>query len=302
MTAAVALLTGATGLIGRQAVGALRERGFHVLAASRAGRDVAGAEPVALDCLDAPAVEASLARLRPSHLVHLAWHDGPRDRWQSARNLDWLAASIGLLTAFARHGGTRAVLVGSCAEYDWTAAADGPLAEGAALRPATLYGAVKAATGLAAVAGAPALGLSLAWARPFFCYGPGEPEGRLVGDLVRGLAAGRPVDCTDGLQRRDYLATGDVAAALAALLASPVTGAVNIGSGRAIEVRSLIAAVAQAMGRPDLVRLGARVRPADDPPLIEADITRLTREVGFRPRHDLATGVRALVQSEGLAA
>ncbi|WP_284162993.1 NAD(P)-dependent oxidoreductase [Frigidibacter sp. SD6-1] len=300
MSAPVVLLTGATGLIGRQTVEPLRAAGFRVLAASRAGGDVAGAAGVALDCLDRASVRACLERHRPSHLLHLAWHDGAKDRWTSPHNLDWVGATLDLLRGFAASGGRRAVLVGSCAEYDWTRAARGPLAEDAPLRPATLYGAAKAATGIAAVAAAPVLGLSLAWARPFFCYGPGEPEGRLVGDLIAGLRARRVVDCTDGLQRRDFLMTGDLGRALAALAEGNVEGPVNVASGEAPEVREVIMAFAGAMGCSDLIRLGARSRPAGDPPLIRADVTRLGEEVGFRPAHDLASGVATTLRAEGL--
>lgn len=298
MTKPVVLVTGATGLIGRQLPAPLSALGFKVIATSRRG----GGDLVVMDCLDPVSVGTVMEKLRPSHLIHLAWHDGAKDRWSSSANLDWVGASLTLLSAFARSGGKRAVMVGSCAEYDWSEAASGPLREDAALRPATLYGAAKVATGTAALAGAGALGLSLAWARPFFCYGPGEPEGRLFGDLIKGIAAGRTVDCTDGLQRRDFLQTEDLARALAELLASPAEGAVNVASGKALAVRDVIMALARDLGHPERVNLGARTRPAGDPPLIEADVTRLTTEVGFRPMHDLASGVRATLRAEGVMA
>lgn len=298
MTKPAVLVTGATGLIGRQLPAPLSALGFKVIATSRRG----GGDLVAMDCLDPSSVGAVMERLRPSHLIHLAWHDGAKDRWSSSANLDWVGASLALLSAFARSGGRRAVMVGSCAEYDWSQAASGPLREDAALRPSTLYGAAKVATGTAALAGAGALGVSLAWARPFFCYGPGEPEGRLFGDLIKGIAAGRTVECTDGLQRRDFLQTEDLARALAELLASPVEGAVNVASGNAVPVRDVIMALARDLGHPERVNLGARARPAGDPPLIEADVTRLTTEVGFRPMHDLGSGVRATLRAEGVMA
>ncbi|MFN6952142.1 MAG: NAD-dependent epimerase/dehydratase family protein [Albidovulum sp.] len=289
MTAARVLLTGATGLIGRHCVGPLEESGFTVHAASRGRGDDLLADP-----------EGVVARAGADHLIHLAWHDGAKDRWSSPRNLEWVEASLRLLRAFAAAGGRRAVMVGSCAEYDWTGA--GHLGEDAPLRPATLYGAAKAATGIAAMAGAKALGVSLAWARVFFAYGPGEPEGRLLGDILKGIAAGRPVACTDGLQRRDFLHTEDIGRALVSLLLSGAEGPVNVGSGRAIPVRDLILALARAMGGEGLIRLGARPRPASDPALIEADVTRLGQETGFRPAHDLAGGIRAVLAAEGLAA
>ena len=140
---------------------------------------------------------------------------------------------------------------------------------------------------------------SLAWARPFFCYGPGEPQGRLFGDVIHGLMAGKEVDCTDGLQKRDFLHTEDVGRALAALLQSPVEGPVNIGSGHAVAVKDMITTLARVMGREDLIRFGARARAAGDPPLIEADATRLNREVGFHSKYTMESGIRAVLQTEG---
>ncbi|MFM8272660.1 MAG: NAD(P)-dependent oxidoreductase, partial [Gemmata sp.] len=76
------------------------------------------------------------------------------------------------------------------------------------------------------------------------------------------------------------------------LAASGVRGAVNIGSGDAVAVRDVIGHVARACGRPDLVRLGARAAPANDPPLLVADVARLRDEVGWRPGIELANGLR----------
>ncbi|MNC85623.1 hypothetical protein D3C83_12330 [compost metagenome] len=83
----------------------------------------------------------------------------------------------------------------------------------------------------------------------------------------------------------------DAAGAFVALLGSPVTGAVNIGSGKATAVKDVVLAIAGQLGRPDLVRLGALPAPAE-PPLVAADVRRLSREVGWRAEHDLASGLR----------
>lgn len=296
MAARRVLLTGATGLIGRQAVPSLVQAGYEVVALSRSGRAIAGANSMACDLLDGTALDAAVAQAKASHLLHLAWHDNPQDRWTSAANLDWAAASFRLLRRFADGGGTRAVCVGSCAEYAWDREV---LSEDSPLAATSLYGKVKAATGNALMATAPALGLSLSWARVFFCYGPGEPEGRLLGDLINGIRTGQQVDCTDGLQARDFLHTADIAAGLTALLGSGAEGAVNIGSGTGTQVKDLINGVAHQMGRPDLVRLGARPRPATDPDRLIADVTRLTEEVGFAPAYTIETGIAAVLNARG---
>ena len=109
------LLTGATGLIGRATVPALTKAGHEVVTLGRNP-----ASDITCDLLDPNAITAALETIRASHLVHLAWHDGPRDRWTSAANLDWMAATLHLVREFARTGGQRAVCAGSCAEFDWS--------------------------------------------------------------------------------------------------------------------------------------------------------------------------------------
>ncbi|WP_170554075.1 NAD-dependent epimerase/dehydratase family protein [Ruegeria atlantica] len=281
------LLTGATGLIGRATAAALTKAGHEVVTL---GRNPASDIPC--DLLDPDATTKALETARASHLVHLAWHDGPRDRWTSGANLDWMAATLHLVQGFARAGGQRAVCAGSCAEYDWSVA---ELTETSPLQPRTLYGAAKAGTGLALCKGQDALGLSLVWARIFFVYGSGEPPGRLLGDLISNLRAGQPVDCTDGLQERDFLHVDDLARALLRLLETDVTGAVNVASGTAIPVRDLIEEVANQMHHPDLIRLGAIARRPDDPDRLAADVTRLRDEAGFAPHHDIVSGVARIL-------
>jgi nucleoside-diphosphate-sugar epimerase len=295
--AARVLVTGGTGLIGRATVPALAAAGHEVIALSRSGRPAPGAaRAVACDLLDRAAMAREVAAAEATHLVHLAWADGA-DRWHSPVNDDWADVTGDLIASFTASGGQRALIAGSCAEYDWTG--EGVLSEATPLRPATRYGQAKVRAGVAAMA---ALNLSVVWARPFFVYGPGEPEGRLIGDLVRGLHAGRLVPCSDGLQRRDYIYADDLGRALALLLDSTAQGAVNVASGDAIPVRDLINEVAVQLGRPDMVSLGARARAADDPPVLCADITRLLAATGFVPTHTLAQGVAALLAAEGIPA
>lgn len=282
------LVTGATGLIGVETCAALDAVGHEVVALSRSGGAVPGAsETIAVDLLDDTAMAPAIGDAKTNALVHLAWYDGP-GRMGAKENLDWAAATIRLVQTFAEAGGKRVIGAGSCAEYDWREA--GPFSETSTLTPQSLYGIAKARTGQMLAEAAPALGISLAWARIFFVYGPGEPGGRLLGDVIAGLRAGQTVPCTDGLQERDFLSTPDIAAALTHLLDHGVEGAVNIASGDCIPVRKLIETAVRQLGGEGLIDFGARPRPPEDPPRIAADVSRL-RALGFEPRFDLATGL-----------
>jgi nucleoside-diphosphate-sugar epimerase len=103
--------------------------------------------------------------------------------------------------------------------------------------------------------------ISLAWGRIFFAFGPHEHPARLASSVVRALLSGSEALCSDGEQVRDFLYAPQLAEAFVALLRSEVTGPVNMASGEARPVRDLIFALAEAVGRPDLVRLGARPSP-----------------------------------------
>jgi nucleoside-diphosphate-sugar epimerase len=134
-------------------------------------------------------------------------------------------------------------------------------------------------------------GLSAAWGRIFFLYGPHEPQEKLVSSVTRALLKGAPVDCTDGRQLRDFLYVKDVAAAFVTLLESQIAGPINIASGRPLAIKEIILKIAEKMNRADLVRLGTLGRPPDDPPLLVADTTRLKNELGWSPQYDLDKGV-----------
>ncbi len=99
-----------------------------------------------------------------------------------------------------------------------------------------------------------------------------------------------------GVRVRDFLHIEDAAGALAVLLDSPVTGAVNIASGVGVRVDEVVERLARLLGRPELVRRGVRPDRPGEPPLLVADVVRLREEVGYRPRWELADGLAATVR------
>ena len=278
------LVTGATGFVGRHAVPLLRERGY----------EVHGAGGARADLLDPVAAAKLVHEVQPSHLLHFAWYAEPGKFWTAPENAAWVEASIRLLRAFAAGGGERAVMSGSCAEYDWTGT--GVLSERETpVRPATYYGTCKHALATVGQGLAATQGFGFAWGRIFFAYGPHEQRGRLVSQVAEALVKGEPAPTSEGTQRRDFLHVRDVASAFVALLDSGVEGPVNVGSGNAVPVREVVSLIAAAAGQPELVRFGEVPARPGDPPLIEADTGRLRDEVGWRPAVPLEEGIRETV-------
>ena len=284
------LVTGATGFIGSACLPRLAARGYEVHAIS--SRPHASSGDIRwhqCNLLDHGGAAKVVAAVQPSHLLHLAWIATPGVFWNSSLNLDWLASGVTLVEAFFREGGTRALGAGTCAEYAWV---NGPYSEDTTpLEPATIYGRCKRALGLGFEAGALAYGGSAAWARLFFPYGPGEADARVIPSVIRALLQGKPIECTDGKQYRDFIFVDDVAEALVLLLDSSATGPFNVGSAQGTTVREAISIIVSQLGHGELVRLGSRQPPEGDPASVVSDNAKLRQATGWQTRTDLRSGI-----------
>lgn len=285
------LLTGATGFVGRHALTALVKAGHEVHAlARRRGPDTPGVIWHEVDLLAGCEV---VVEVEPEILIHLAWYAEHGEFWSSPENVRWVEASLALLRAFAAAGGRRAVIAGTCAEYEWSREV---YREDAPQSPATLYGACKHALHLVARAWAEPAGVALAWARLFFLYGPGETPGRLVPSLANSMLRGDPALITRGTQRRDFLHVADAGAAFAALADSAIEGPVNIASGEGVAVRDLATLIAERTGGVGLLRIGALRDRAGDPESLVADVGRMREELGYTVRIPLGDGLDSTVE------
>jgi nucleoside-diphosphate-sugar epimerase len=285
------LLTGASGFIGRHCLAPLISAGYEVHAVYFRNAPIETPEVYWHhgDLLDPGEAERLMRHVHPTHWLHLAWNVTPGDYWGSEQNLRWLQVSVELLRQFSQNGGRRVVMAGTCAEYDWREAICKE--NTTPLSPSTLYGACKHSLNVASSAFARQKGISLAWGRIFFLFGPHERTNRLAPSVIRALLAGQVANCSHGQQLRDFLFVADVAEAFAALLDSDVCGPVNIASGQAVAVKDIVLVIAHKLDRANLVRLGTVPVSEDEPPSVVADVTRLSEEVGWFPPHTLSEGL-----------
>ena len=138
------------------------------------------------------------------------------------------------------------------------------------------------------VYGLPALSL-----RFFNVFGPRHRTtgayGAVFGVFLAQKLAGKPYTIVgDGEQTRDFTYVTDIADALVTAAASTETGKVyNVGSGGTYSVNSLI----------DLLggeRIYIPKRPGE-PDCTFADVTKITRELGWQPKVKFADGVREML-------
>ena len=285
------LITGASGFIGRNCLNGLVRLGYEVNAVT--------VDPInevdsvirwhRANLLNVKEIKKLTAQVKATHLLHFAWYSEPKKYWNSEENFKWGKASQELLEGFYSNGGRRVVMAGTCAEYDWQYGNCFEIST--PILPKTIYGKCKHSLQVALENFSKETGLSSAWGRIFYLYGPNEHPKRLVSSVIISLLKGKPALCSHGSQIRDFLYVQDVASAFVALLESNTRGVLNIASGVPLTLKEVICKIGEKLGRQELIRFGSIVLLRDDPPILIADVKKLKEEVGWRPKFGIDKGL-----------
>ena len=292
------LLTGASGFIGRHTIHFLIKSGYEVHAVFNTTKPAFN-EDINLfwhqcNLLKSEEQKQLLVEIKPSHLLHFAWYAIPGKYWTSLENCRWVQASLDLIMNFIENGGKRTVLAGTCAEYDWSYGYCSE--EVTPTRPRTLYGTCKNSLQEILFQFSKQTGISSAWGRIFFLYGPYEARNRLVPSVITSLLQGQQARCTHGDQIRDFLHVEDVASAFVSLLDSNIEGPVNIASGQPVALKTIIYTIADLLGKRHLVELGVLPASENEPLFLVADARKLNQQVGWKPKITLEAGLKSTIE------
>jgi len=246
------------------------------------GHEVLAPARSEMDLGSAVQVNTFLREAQPEGLVHLAWTTEHGVYWNCPSNLDWVARSLNLITAFRTYGGQRLFVAGTSAEYDWSKS--GNHREEETLKPQKLYGICKDSLRRILQAWCAEVDLSFAWGRIFCPFGSGEDERRLLPRMIRDLRERGRIDFEGGSEMRDFLHVEDLGEAVAAVFDSEVCGSVNLASGVPISISDFVKILAEVAGG----KVCFATTESGDPsvPCITADVSRLRDEVGWSPRVD----------------
>jgi len=297
------LVLGAAGFVGRHVTARARAAGLRVLGATRA---VPGAEAVpgawpGLDLATAPVadLERALRAVAPDVVVNCAGATGGDPSRLAAANVVAISRLLHAMAGAVPKA--RLVHLGSAAEYGRVEAGSS-VAESAAPGPVGAYGLTKLA-GTQLVQAARADGLDAVVLRVFNLIGPGTPAstlpGRLVRDMRRAQATGARVTTGPLTAFRDFVDVRDVADAVlaAAAAAARAPALVNIGSGRATQLAEVASSLAALSGGARVVEDAGPGRGSPRSAEVrwqQADISRASGDLGWRPRRDLTTSLADL--------
>jgi nucleoside-diphosphate-sugar epimerase len=249
--AAVALITGASGLIGT-----------HVL--EHWDVDELGAQPVdrARDDLLVPGAPTALVeRVRPRVVIHLAWAASGTPGYRHAGdNERWVPASVELACVCRKVGAAF-------------------VATGTPLDKSTVPGDAYASSKVelwrqleAAVADG-----EITWLRPYYVIDPERRRPALIDHALSAQAVGTPVVLRTPDSEHDFIHASDVGRAIVLAVRAQLRGEVPIGSGRLRRVCDLVAALGvpwESAAQP--------AGPGEGHLSDVADIHRLT-ELGWAP-------------------
>ena len=301
-----ALVTGASGFVGRHLVEALRREGADVVAC---GGPHDTAEYRRIDLADVQSLQSTLDAARPDVVFHLAAQSFVPESLQSPLEIFEINAigSARLVQAIREYATSasppRLVFASSAEVYGPREPSEYPLRETLNLWPSTPYGASKAAAEAMLLAYARSFSLDVVLGRFFNTIGPGQSERFVVASLaaqLASIAAGGPRELHVGnLQpSRDFIDVRDAVAAYLALARDGESGEVyNVCSGSAVSIRDVLRELIAIARVPVAVREDpTRMRNADIPVSV-GDPAKLRARTGWTAQIPLPRSLRDVYES-----
>ena len=291
-----AVISGATGAIGRALILELCERGVAVLALVRREARIKNLPTHPLltvkycSLADLSTVKCDTGQ-KFEVFYHLAWAGtSGKAREDVPLQITNIAYATDAVLAAKRLGCSRFIGVGSQAEYGRVT---GALTPETPAFPETAYGAAKLAAARLTRLMAESHGLSHVWVRVLSVFGPADGEGSLVSTAIREMSVHHSPPFTAATQIWDFLYAGDAARALFLLGELFTSREIYVlGSGTPRPLRAYIEEIRDVVAPELSLRFGEIPFPYGQVMHLEADISALTRDTGWRPQISFADGIR----------
>jgi len=291
-----ALITGASGFVGRHLARHLEDLGDDVI-----GTDRSDGGP---DLLDAEGLEKLLVDLSPEVVYHLAGDADVGGSWDHP--LETFRANaegtLNVLAAARAAGVGRVLSIGSADVYGIVPAEDLPITEETPLRPVSPYAASKVAAEYLALQAWLGREQDVVCVRAFNHIGPGQSE-RFVAPavamrIVRTEREGGELVAAGNLTpRRDVTDVRDVVRAYRMLVTSGRPGTIyNVCSGTAYSIAELCDMLVANASRPLRIEADPDLQRPVDLPVLVGDHSLITEHTGWEPEIPIERSLRELLE------
>lgn len=295
-----ALVIGAGGFVGGYLMRELERNYAHIGATRLPGEAVqaGNCEVFDLDIMHQAEIRRMLAQYRPKRIYHLAAQSSVAVSWKkpeltidvNIKGVLHLLEAVRSIEAYY----PRILLVGSGEEYGCLKPETGAVEEETPLHPGNPYAVTKACQNMLGTVYAKAYGMGIVMVRAFNHIGVGQPPNFVAADFALQTAeieAGfrPPVIQVGNLSaKRDFSDVRDVVRAYVLLMEKGCAGETyNVGSGHAVAIQEILDILLEFSRKSVVIEQNpARMRPVDVP-VIEADITKLCADTGWKPEYTL---------------
>jgi len=291
-------LTGGGGFVGRCVAEAVADGVF--------GDCELHTMPSGTDIRDIEAVRASIAKVNPDLVLHLAARSFVPDSFADPRlTLDVnLLGTLNLLSALKSSGFKgRLLYVSSGDVYGAVPEGELPVTEQRLAQPRNPYSVSKVSAELLCLQWHYSEGLDVVVARPFNHIGPTQDSRFVVPGFARQIcqiAAGRQAAelvVGDIDVSRDFSDVRDVIRAYAAMFRSGRPGSTyNVCSGREVKIRWILGELCRIAGvDPEIRQNASRLRPNEQRRMV-ASHERLRADTGWEPSIPLETSLEQILE------
>ncbi len=296
-----AVITGATGMLGRVLSAHLLDYDYEVLAVARPQSKRIVNLPCdkrlkIIEC-DANNLDSlsSLIDCSCDVFYHFAWDGTDKKAREDARiqQLNIKSTLDAVKTAFDL-GCKVFIGAGSQAEYGAT---ELDLNSKVPVNPQTSYGIAKYCAGKLSHNYAKQLGIKHIWTRVLSVYGPYDNADTLIMSTIAKMLSGEKIKTTKAEQLWDYLYSEDAARAFKLIGEKGKDGAIYcLGSGKTKSILQYLEIIKNEVNKNAQLGIGELDYPLNQVMYLCADISDLQKDVGFEPQVDFQTGIKNTVQ------
>ena len=137
-------------------------------------------------------------------------------------------------------------------------------------------------------------GIDFKWPRLFNLYGPNEKPQRLMPSVINSCLKGEAVRVSDCLKYQDYLHVEDTAGGIVDVFESDLQGAVNICSGKPVQLRYIVNKIAELTNFEGEILWGA-IPAAFGDDLVVGNNDKL-KSIGWKPKYTLEEGLQSTIE------
>ncbi len=291
-----ALITGASGFVGRHLAQHLSDAGDEVV-----GTDRSEGGP---DLLDPEGLEKLFVDVEPEVVYHLAGDADVGGSWDHP--LETFRANaegtLNVLSAARTAGVERVLSIGSADVYGIVPPEELPITESTPLRPVSPYAASKIAAEFLGLQAWLGRGLDVVCVRAFNHVGPGQSERFLAPAVAMRIVrtereGGDTISAGNLTPRRDLTDVRDVVRAYRMLVTSGQPGTVyNVCSGTAFSVAEVCDMLIANAERPLRIEADPDLQRPVDLPVLVGDHSLITEHTGWEPEIPIERSLRELLE------